>query len=126
MQVAVSVNGNGGLVSESEGYFGRAGNVKALALSATVGLQIYPRDVVLLAHRMRYGANVNTYGVALNGNYGNVLLVAGLNNACLELCHFLSAAHHGNSTVVDHTNNIAAMFANVKLVFTHNNVLLLY
>jgi hypothetical protein len=124
VQVAVSVNGNGGLISECKGYLGCTCYVQALALSAAVGLQIDPRDVVLLAHGVGYGTDVNTYGVALNGNYGNVLLVAGFNNACLELGHFLSAAHHGNSTVVDHTNNIAAMFANVKLVFTHNNVLL--
>ena len=101
MQVAVSVNGNGCLVAECKGYLGSSIGAQALSLSATVGLQINPRDVVLLTHGMRYRTNANAYEVIFNANNGNVLLMACFNNARLELCHLLATAHHGYAAIMD-------------------------
>jgi hypothetical protein len=51
-----------------------------------------------------------------------MLFMACFHHTGLKLGHFLTAAHHGNARIVDQTDQISAMLANVKLiVIAHNS-----
>ena len=53
MEIAISKYCNGLLVAKSESYGRLATDSKALALTASVCLEIYPFDVMLLKHRIK-------------------------------------------------------------------------
>ena len=116
MEVAVGVSRKRLFISEGKGHNGRLADRQALALTALVGLEIDPKDAMLLGHRMLHAANGHGNGIPFNGNDGNMLFVAGLYHTGLQLGHFFAAAHHGNTCIVDHADQISAMLANIKLV----------
>ena len=123
VEIAVSVYGDGLFVCESEAYDGRFAYLEILALTALVRLEIYPENAVFRDHGMFYGANLNVYDIAVDLDDGNMLFVACFHHTGLKLLHFLSAAHHGDARVVDHTDQIAAMLANIKFLVTHYKIL---
>jgi hypothetical protein len=123
VEIAVCVYRYGSLIGKCEGNNGIGAGLQALSLTAAVGLQIYPRDVVLLSHGMGHGTDGYLYGIALTGYNGNVLFVAGFHHTGLQLGHLLTAAHHRYTCVVDHAHHIAAMLTYIEFVLTHNTIL---
>ena len=120
MKIAVSVNLQGCFVRKGEGDGGSRACREALSLTPAVGFQVDPKNEMLLGHGMLYRADGYPYGVFVPRDHGNVLFLTGIGDACLQLGHLLTAAHHGNTRVVDHTDQIAAMLADIKfLIVTH-------
>jgi hypothetical protein len=123
MEVAVSIYSHRRFIAQSKGNHRIAAGLQAFSLAAAASLQIYPRDVVLIRHGMRHGTNGNFYRIALAGYNGNVLFIAGLYHTGLQLGHFLTAAHHRHTGVVDHAHHIAAMLTYIEFVLTHDTIL---
>ena len=120
VKIAVCIDCEGLFIRQRKGSDGGFTYLKASAMSALIGQKIYPEYAVLLGHRMLNLTDVHDYRVTGNRSNRDMLLVACFNDTCLKLCHFSSAAHHGNACIVDHSDQIAAMLANIKLVITHN------
>jgi hypothetical protein len=123
VEIAVSVYGNGLFVCEREADDGGFAYFKILALTALVRLEIHPKNAVFRNHGMFHGANLNVYDIAVDLYDGNMLFVACFHHTGFQLYHLLTAAHHGDACIVDHADQIAAMFANIKFLITHNKIL---
>jgi hypothetical protein len=124
MKIAVCIYSNRLLISKSKCYYWSFANLKAFTLTALIGLKIYPKNAMLCYHRMLYRANGYGYGVAANRYHGNMLFAACINSARDQLRHLLTTAHHRNPCVMYHTDKIAAMLTDVKLiVVTHGKIL---
>ena len=89
-----------------------------LTLTTVFGLDIYPLDEMLRKHRMIYRTHIDMDYPIFNSNSRQMLFAAGFYGVRLKTLHFLTTTHHGNTCVVNHTNQIAAMAANIKL-FSH-------
>lgn len=119
VQIAVSVNGKGSFVGKSKGDRRDIADRQTLSLTAAIGLEVDPKDRMLLGHRVRYRTDRNGDGVALDRNDGKMLLLACFDCVWDELRHFLTAAHHRNARIVHHTDQITAMLTNIKLIIAH-------
>jgi hypothetical protein len=123
VEVAILVGGDDLVtLAQGEGYGGSLTGLKSLALVALLGLQGDPLDIVLFDHGVFHAAHGDGNDVALNSYDGDMLFAACFNYACLDLGHLLTAAHHRNAGLVDHTDKVAALLANIKLVLvTHSS-----
>jgi hypothetical protein len=115
VEIAISVNCDRLLICQGKGYLRLLAGGQIFALTAAVGLQVYPSDAVLLGHGVKNGANHYLNGVALYLCHGDVLFTAGLYYTGLQLGHLLTAAYHGNARIMNETHDITAMLTNVKL-----------
>ena len=123
VNVAIRICCNGLFIRKSKGHGRLLTYLKAFALAASIGLEIYPNDMMLFNHRMFNGTNGYGYNVILYSYNRDVLFMACFNNARLKLGHLLTTAHHRNTCIVDHSNQITAMLTNVELiVITHNQI----
>jgi len=119
VEIAVSVNGKSLVIFQSEYRLGLLTGLESLALTAVFGENIHPLDVVLGKHGMRSRADVYSDNIAINGDNGNVFLLACVNAVGDELFHGLAAADDRDTGVVYHANNVTAMLTDIELVF-HN------
>ena len=71
-------------------------------------LEYDPLNIVLRQHRMFYGANRYSNGVAFTGYDRNVLLLCSIRGVGLKYGHFLSAAHRRARAVLEYDGNLAA------------------
>jgi hypothetical protein len=126
VQVAVSVNCYGLLISQSEYCLGSFAGVECLSLATLVGLQVYPFNAMLGSHGVFHCANGYDDLVALNDCNGDVLFAACFNRACLDLGHVLTAALHGNAGFMDGTYQVTALFANIEIGVRHNIISFFY
>jgi hypothetical protein len=110
--------------AQAEASFGSVGGLEHLALIALLGLQRDPLDVVLFLHGMGDRADLDVDLVTLDGVYGHVLFGGCVGGAGDELLHLLTAAHYGHAAVFDICDDVAAMGANIKLLF-HSKILLI-
>ena len=122
VEVAVCVDGHGLVVAQAEGHVGRVARFQDLALAAGFGLDIDPPDEMLGDHGVVYAADVDVERAVLHRNDRQVLFPAGFNGIGDQFLHFLPAAYHRNAGVADHTGQVAAAAADVKLC--HGIVLL--
>lgn len=67
MHIAIGVDGDGVAFLTAEGNLWGIVGLKAHELSALLGLQIYPLDMVLRLHGMRLFADLDCKDVVLNG-----------------------------------------------------------
>jgi hypothetical protein len=123
VEIAVCVYGNGLFIRKREADLGSLAYLEVLALTALVRLEIYPENAVRFDHGVLDGADLNIDNIAVDLDNGNVLLMACFHYTGLQFLHFLSATHHGNARIVDHADQITAMFANIKFLITHNKIL---
>ena len=119
VKIAVGIYRNRLFISKSKGHSGRFAYLETFALTSLVGLKIYPEDTMLLDHGMLDRTDHDLYGIALYGRHGNVLLMARLYDTRLQLSHFLTAADHGNTRIMNHADQIAAMLTNIEYEFTN-------
>lgn len=122
VEVAISIDSYCFIVSQGEGDMGFVTGLQNLTLTTVFGLDIDPLDEMLRKHRMIYRTHIDMDCTIFNSNSGQMLFAAGFYGVRLESLHFLTTTHHGNTCVVNHTNQIAAMTADIKLC-THFNFL---
>ena len=120
MEIAVSVNCHGSFIAERKAYGRLTADRKALALTASIGLEIYPSNMMLFEHRMSNRADGYLNDIAVLFYNGNMLFMACFHGTGLKQGHFLTATHHRNTRVMNYADNVATVLANVKSDFTHN------
>jgi len=121
VEVAVFVCRDNFRAAESKHGFGLAANGEALALSAVVGLQIDPGDVVFFEHGVVDAADMDGALVAFYFDDRDVLFLARVNAAGDELGHVLATAAHGGAGIVNHANEVAADVAAEETGFTSHD-----
>ena len=126
MKIAISINADGLLVGEGKGDGGSLAYLETFALTALVGLKIYPKNAMLGYHGMLDRAHGNGDGASVDRHYGYMLFMARLDGTGLELSHILTAALHRNTGIMDHTDKISAMLTNIKLVVVTHWIILLF
>ena len=120
VQVAVSVDGHGGLaLGEGEDDLGIGIVCKHAARTAVHGLKVHPTDVVLLAHRVLDATDRDLDGIALDRDDGEMLLDTGVGRLGGKLGHLLTAADHRDARCIDNADKIAALLTYKKLNFFH-------
>ena len=125
MQIAVCIYGNRRLLHKGKGDNWFFSGHQGLSLPASVSLQIHPLDAVFLCHRVGRGPHAHFDEVPFSLHSGKVLF---RKRPCLpgsHIPHRLAAAHQGNASVPDQSNNIAAIPADIKSGLTHVAFLLL-
>ena len=83
-------------------------------LPTVFGLDIDPLDEMLRKHRMIYRTHIDMDCTIFNSNSRQMLFATGFYGVRLKSLHFLTTTHHGNTCVMNHTNQIAAMTADIK------------
>ena len=119
VKVAVSEYGNGLVISQAEFNFRCISGMQDLALAAVFSLKIHPLDRVLRDHRMRSGANGDMDDTVLDAYNGQMLFAACFHGVGHKRFHFLTAADKRNARVMDHTNQVTAVAADLKPCFHH-------
>ena len=69
MEIAVSISNNRFFIRKSKGYNRILSDFKAFTLTSSVGLEIYPNDVMFFCHRMLNGTDCNGYSIVVNTYY---------------------------------------------------------
>ena len=114
VEIAISIDSYCFIISQAEGDIGFVIGFQSLALPTVFGLDIDPLDEVFRKHRMIHAAHIDGDGIALYLNHRLVLLAAGFYGVGYQSSHFLTAAHHRNTCIMDHTHQIAAVFTDKK------------
>ena len=70
---------------------------------------------VLGDHGVLHGAHLYSDSAAVDADDGDVLLHGGVRGAGDDLGHFLPAAHNGHAGVVKESDNVAAVFTDMKI-----------
>lgn len=122
VEVAISIDSYCFIVSQGEGDMGFVTGLQNLTLTTVFSLDIDPLDEMLRKHRMIYRTHIDMDCTIFNSNSRQMLFAASFYGVRLESLHFLTTTHHGNTCVVNHINQIAAMTADIKLC-THFNFL---
>ena len=114
VEVAISIDSYCFIVSQEEGDMGFITGLQNLTLTTVFGLDIDPLDEMLRKHRMIYRTHIDMDCTIFNSNSRQMLFATGFYGVRLKSLHFLTTTHHGNTCVVNHTNQIAAMTADIK------------
>ena len=114
VDVAISIDSYCFIVSQEEGDMGFITGLQNLTLTTVFGLDIDPLDEMLRKHRMIYRTHIDMDCTIFNSNSRQMLFAAGFYGVRLKSLHFLTTTHHGNTCVMNHTNQIAAMTADIK------------
>ena len=89
-------------------------------LDPVLGFQADPFDIVLLVHGMFHRPHCDMNGIAINLINRYMLLSGGFRSAGYDLVHFFTAAHNRNARVPNHSDDIAAMFADIEFLLHVN------
>lgn len=118
MEVAVSINCNRFIFAGAKGGFWCIARFKGSTLTAILSFNINPLNVMLLSHRMRCFADPYINRTAFQIHKRQVLFSRRFGGVGNQRLHLLSAAHHRDARIVNKTDQITAMAANIKL-FSH-------
>ena len=120
MQITILVNGLWLAIASADYRFGLVGQV--YSYTTRLGLDIDKDNMVFGEHRVSLATNLNLDSTIVDMlNYGNVLLVAGIDCVGNHLLHLLTATNYGYARIYDLLNHIAAMAALIKLC-CHNTI----
>ena len=119
VEIAVGVNSNSLVITETEGNVGRIAGLQGLALTAIFGLNVDPLDVVFGDHGMIHAAHVDMDGTVFNSDNRQMLLAAGLRRVGDQGIHLLTTSDDGNTGIIDHADQVAAVAANIEF-FLHD------
>ena len=94
VQITILVNGLWLAIASADYRFGLVGQVHSD--TTRLGLDIDKDNVVFREHRVSLATNFNLDSTVVNLlNYGNVLLVAGIDSVGNQLLHLLTTTHYG-------------------------------
>jgi len=114
VKIAVSIYGNGLFVAQKEGDMRSVLGFEVLAVTAVLGLEIDPLDIVDIHHGVVHGAHIDGDNTVFHGDNGEMFLAAGFHGVGFQDLHGLTAADHGHAGVVDEFNFISAVAADGK------------
>ena len=117
VEIAVGIYRDSLIAAEAEAHVRSIAGLQRLALTAVLGLEIDPLDVMLGNHGMIHGADIDADRAVGQGDDGQMLFAARLDGVGHESLHFLTAADEGNAGIVYHADQIAAVTADIELGF---------
>ena len=126
MQIAVCKYRDRLIVHNLEVEFRRFTRLKAFALTAAFGFDIYPLDVMVLAHRMGRAADFHIDVLAVDCDDGKVFFRGRLNRVGFHFLHFFAAADHGHLAVINQPDEIPTVFTDEKFLHSKHCKYLLH
>ena len=118
MEVAVSINCNRLIFAGAKGSFRCIARFKGSPLTSVLRFKVNPLNMMLLGQGMGCFADSYINGTVFFMNIRQVLFYRRFGGVRNQRLHLLSAAHHRNPCIVNKTDQITAMAANIKL-FSH-------
>ena len=117
MEIAVGVYSQSFVITEAYRSAGIIAGLSDFEMPAVFGLDINPFNVVLRNHGVIYTSHIDMNSTILNRDRRQMLFTAGFHGVGEQLVHLLTAAYHGNASIMDHVHQIAAVVANVERCF---------
>ena len=115
MQIAVCVNGHRLFASQFKHRVGSLPRIQIADLPAVLSLHKNPLNIVNIRHGVLHRAHCDRETTAGKLCHRQMLLAAGFHRIGNQLFHFLPAADQRNACVMDGSDEVAAVIADVKL-----------
>lgn len=115
VEVAVSINCNEFIFAGAEGSFRCIARFKGSPLTSVLRFKVNPLNIMLLGHGMGCFADPYINRTVFQIHKRQVLFSRRFGGVRNQRLHLLSAAHHRNPCIVNKTDQITAMAANIKL-----------